>query len=86
MEPWRQVDPIGRFKDFLIAQGHWDAERDAALVGEIEQRFRAAVVQAEGVSAPPIESMFDDVYEKLPWHLVEQRAQLVAGPRAPGAH
>jgi 2-oxoisovalerate dehydrogenase E1 component alpha subunit len=30
--------------------------------------------------------MFDDVYERPPWHLVEQRNELLAGPRAPGAH
>jgi hypothetical protein len=27
--------------------------------------------------------MFDDVYEKAPWHLSEQRAELLRGPRAP---
>ncbi len=35
---------------------------------------------------PSLESMFDDVYAKVPWHLAEQRAELVAGPRAPGTH
>lgn len=86
MEPWRQVDPIGRFKDFLVAQGHWDKEREAELIADIEVRFRDAVAQAESVPLPPLESMFDDVYEKLPWHLVEQRAQLLAGPRSPSSH
>ncbi len=35
---------------------------------------------------PSLESMFDDVYAKVPWHLAEQRAELVGGPRAPGTH
>jgi hypothetical protein len=30
--------------------------------------------------------MFDDVYEKAPWHLVEQRAELLTGPRPSGGH
>lgn len=86
MEPWRQLDPIGRFKDFLVARGHWDMEREQELVSDIERNFRDAVASAETVGPPELQSMFDDVYEKLPWHLVEQRAQLLAGPRAPGSH
>ncbi|MGC4069827.1 MAG: thiamine pyrophosphate-dependent enzyme [Polyangiaceae bacterium] len=86
MEPWRQMDPIGRFREFLVAKGHWDDERETQLLAEIEQRFRDAVLAAESAPPPQLESMFDDVYERLPWHLVEQRAQLIAGPRAPSAH
>jgi 2-oxoisovalerate dehydrogenase E1 component alpha subunit len=86
MEPWKFVDPISRFREFLIGQGHWDLEREAAWLADVEQRFRSAVELAESAPPPPLESMFDDVYEKLPWHLVEQRAQLLAGPRAPSGH
>jgi 2-oxoisovalerate dehydrogenase E1 component alpha subunit len=28
--------------------------------------------------------MFDDVYASLPWNLKEQKAELLAGPRAKG--
>ena len=31
-----------------------------------------------------MESMFEDVFATLPWHLEEQRAELVNGPRAKG--
>jgi len=83
MEPWRQLDPIQRFRVHLASRGFWDEERERALVADIDRRFRDAVVTAESTPPPALESMFDDVYEKLPWHLVEQRAELVAGPRAP---
>jgi TPP-dependent pyruvate/acetoin dehydrogenase alpha subunit len=83
MEPWRQLDPIQRFRVHLVSRGFWDEERERALVADIDRRFRDAVVTAESTPPPALESMFDDVYEKLPWHLVEQRAELVAGPRAP---
>jgi TPP-dependent pyruvate/acetoin dehydrogenase alpha subunit len=53
---------------------------------DIDQRFRAAVKVSEEASPPSLESMFDDVYEELPWHLREQREQLVKGPRAPKSH
>jgi 2-oxoisovalerate dehydrogenase E1 component alpha subunit len=85
-EPWRQVDPNRRFKDHLIAQGFWDEERDQAWMSEVDRRFQSAVANAEGAEPPALESMFDDVYEKPPWHLVEQRAELLAGPRAPARH
>jgi pyruvate dehydrogenase E1 component alpha subunit len=83
MEPWRQLDPIQRFREHLYADGYWDAEQDKTLVHEIDRRFREAVAHAESTAPPALESMFDDVYEKPPWHLVEQRAELLAGPRAP---
>ena len=30
-----------------------------------------------------LESLFEDVYAELPWHLKEQRDQLLSGARAP---
>jgi pyruvate dehydrogenase E1 component alpha subunit len=85
-EPWRQLDPNQRLQEHLLARGLWDGSRETALAAELEARFREAVALAESAGAPPLESMFDDVYEKPPWHLVEQRAQLLAGPRAPSGH
>ncbi|HEY5961619.1 MAG TPA: pyruvate dehydrogenase (acetyl-transferring) E1 component subunit alpha [Polyangiaceae bacterium] len=86
MEPWRQLDPLQRFKEHLMAQGNWDEACQLDLVSDIDRRFREAVTNAESANPPPLESMFDDVYEKLPWHLIEQRAELLAGPRAPSSH
>jgi len=83
MELWAQVDPIERFQQLMITKGIWDAQRDVALREDIDERFRQAVAKAEVCAPPPLETMFDDVYEKLPWHLAEQRAELLAGPRAP---
>jgi len=39
---------------------------------------------AEKTAPPSIDSMFEDVFAELPWHLVEQREQLRRGPRAKG--
>jgi pyruvate dehydrogenase E1 component alpha subunit len=83
MEPWRQIDPIQRFREYLVARNLWDDERQQSLIEDIERRCRDAVANAESAPPPALESMFDDVYAKLPWHLVEQRAELLAGPRAP---
>ena len=86
LESWAARDPLERVRDYLAKKGLWDAARQSALVEEIDARFRDAVTIAERTPAPPLESMFDDVYQTPPWHLVEQRQQLLAGPRAPSAH
>jgi TPP-dependent pyruvate/acetoin dehydrogenase alpha subunit len=56
------------------------------LIAEIDQGFRAAVAISEQTPPPSLESIFDDVYQKPPWHLQEQKAELLRGPRAPSAH
>ena len=58
----------------------------SGLIAEVDQRFREAVSVAERTAPPPLDSIFEDVYERPPWHLNEQRAELLSGPRAPGAH
>ena len=86
VETWAARDPLERVRDYLTRRGLWDAAKQSALIEEIDARFRDAVTIAERTPAPPLESMFDDVYATPPWHLAEQRQQLLAGPRAPSSH
>ena len=86
LEQWAARDPIERVRDYLTKKGAWNDEREHALVAEIDARFKEAVSIAERTPGPPLESMFEDVYAVAPWHLVEQRQQLLAGPRAPSSH
>ncbi len=86
VEAWAARDPIERVKRYLEQRGVWSAAEEAHLTADIDTRFREAVAIAEKTPQPSLESMFDDVYAKVPWHLAEQRAELVAGPRAPSAH
>jgi 2-oxoisovalerate dehydrogenase E1 component alpha subunit len=64
----------------------WDDRKEQALIAEIDQRFRATVAVSEKTPPPSLESMFEDVYEKPPWHLQEERAELLRGSRAPSPH
>jgi 2-oxoisovalerate dehydrogenase E1 component alpha subunit len=86
LEPWTSRDPLGRVRAYLEKHNQWDGAAEERLIAEVDQRFREAVAAAERTPPPPLDSMFDDVYERPPWHLVEQRNELLAGPRAPGAH
>jgi pyruvate dehydrogenase E1 component alpha subunit len=83
---WAARDPLERVRGYLTSRGAWSDADDAALRADIDARFREAVTIAEKTPQPPLESMFEDVYAKVPWHLAEQRAELLAGPRAPNPH
>lgn len=86
LEAWAARDPIERLRTWLTEQGLWSDAEEKALAADIDQRFRDAVAVAERTPPPPLESLFDDVYQTVPWHLAEQRAELLGGPRAPNAH
>ncbi|WP_026091439.1 3-methyl-2-oxobutanoate dehydrogenase (2-methylpropanoyl-transferring) subunit alpha [Blastomonas sp. AAP53] len=78
---WPLGDPIHRLKSHVIGLGIWDEERHAAMDLELAEMVKAATKQAEknGVLGhgmhQPFETMFEDVFEELPWHLQEQMAQ-----------
>ncbi|HTQ07140.1 MAG TPA: pyruvate dehydrogenase (acetyl-transferring) E1 component subunit alpha [Polyangiaceae bacterium] len=86
VQAWAARDPIERVRSYLVARGAWSDADERNLKADIDARFRDAVAIAEKTPPPALESMFDDVYAKVPWHLAEQRAELVAGPRAPSPH
>ena len=83
---WLASDPIHRLKAHLKARGLWNEAREEALVAEVDRAFREAVASAESEPAPPLESMFQDVYAERPWHLAEEFQELAAGARVLRAH
>lgn len=86
LESWQKRDPIERLREYLGKKGLWGGSDEVNLTAEIDRQFREAVAAAENTHPPELTSMFDDVYAKPPWHLVEQRAELLSGPRAPATH
>ena len=78
---WPLGDPIHRLKQHCIVLGIWDEERHAAMDLELAEMVKQATKEAEknGVLGhgmhQPFETMFEDVFEELPWHLQEQMAQ-----------
>jgi 2-oxoisovalerate dehydrogenase E1 component alpha subunit len=81
---WPLGDPVVRLKAHLIALGEWDEERHAAMDLELAEAVKAAQKEAEknGILGhgmhQPFESMFEDVFEDMPWHLREQVAEMQA--------
>ncbi len=81
---WPLGDPIARLKAHLVAIGEWDEERHTAQDLELAETVKAASKAAEknGILGhgmhQPFETMFEDVFEEMPWHLKEQSAQMMA--------
>ena len=81
---WPLGDPIARLKAHLVAIGEWDEERpvaqDLALADTVKAASKAA--EKNGILGhgmhQPFETMFEDVFEEMPWHLKEQSAQMMA--------
>ena len=87
---WPLGDPIARLKQHLIVIGEWDEERHAAQDRELAEYVRAQQKEAEknGILGhglhQPLDSLFDGVFENMPWHLREQQAQMIAEEEASG--
>jgi 2-oxoisovalerate dehydrogenase E1 component alpha subunit len=78
---WPLGDPIARLKQHLIHLGAWDEARHNQFEAELVERVRAAAKEGEAVgtlgkSKPPVSEMFEGVFEKPDWRVLEQRREL----------
>lgn len=69
---WKKKDPIDRFRKYLIANGHWDEERDQALFEEREEFVKEIFVKVEKSGLVPLEEVFDYIYAEKTDNLVSQ--------------
>ncbi len=82
-EEWPLGDPVMRLKRHLVALGEWSAGQHEAMDRELVDEVRAATKEAEknGILGHglhhPFHTMFEDVFEELPWHLEEQAGQAI---------
>ncbi len=85
---WPLGDPVDRLKSHLIGGGEWDEERHTALVSELANyvKLQQKTAEKNGVLGHglhhPFETMFEDVFEEMPWHLREQCDQMLAEQRS----
>ncbi len=70
---WQKKDPLDRLRRHVVLLGLTDDARDTALDDELNLEIAAAVKEVEDLPPPDRASMFEDVYETLPWNLREQR-------------
>lgn len=81
---WPLGDPMERLKAHLISEGAWDEERHDALKKAMDDEVKATQKLAEknGILGhgmhQEFETMFEDVFEEMPWHLKEQMEMSLA--------
>jgi 2-oxoisovalerate dehydrogenase E1 component alpha subunit len=81
-EKWPLGDPVERLKKHLILLDEWTEEQHQTQADELADMVKRNQKEAEanGILGhglhQPLETMFEDVFEHLPWHLKEQAVEL----------
>jgi pyruvate dehydrogenase E1 component alpha subunit/2-oxoisovalerate dehydrogenase E1 component alpha subunit len=73
---WASRDPLARLRFHLAHFGRVSDDLDAAIDREFAVRLAAAIDEVEPLPGTPVESLLDDVYAVMPWHLREQLEEL----------
>ncbi len=72
-EEWKEKrDPVDRVRNYMIAQDLWSEEKEEQLREELQERILETVKKVESAPDPPVETMFEDVYDTMPDHIREQ--------------
>lgn len=83
MEKWTDLlqkvsNPIHRLEKYLTRQGLITPEKTEKLRNDAKLSVRESLKAANILLKPSIDNMFEDVYEKVPAHIEEQRQELKA--------
>ncbi|MDE2040585.1 MAG: pyruvate dehydrogenase (acetyl-transferring) E1 component subunit alpha [Elusimicrobia bacterium] len=73
---WRAKDPIERLERFLRARGLWDDEKGRRLAERTRAWIDEEIAAYEAFPPPNPLDMFSFNYDRAPWMLREQRAEL----------
>lgn len=84
VEVWKARDPLARYRKYLIAEGELSEKEDERQKAELTELVADAVKRAEARPNPAAETLFDDVYAQRPWHLEEQKQELLTHLAASG--
>jgi TPP-dependent pyruvate/acetoin dehydrogenase alpha subunit len=77
VEPWIKRDPLLRFRNFLTKRDLWNEGAEEQAQEEIRGAIQSAISKSEGLSHPDLSSLVEDVFYAVPWHLEEQRAEIL---------
>lgn len=84
VEVWKKKDPVERLRSRLVALNAWNSAQDKALQAELLEEVNTAIKEAESLPPPSIATLFEDVYQGEPWHLKEQRTELLESMKRHG--
>lgn len=84
-EDWQRRDPLDRFREWLRGQELWTQAYEDGLKEDLQAQIAAAVEAAESTPPPGVETLFTDVYARMPRLLEEQQEALLEQIRRSGA-
>jgi len=82
VQAWSSADPLLKLRRHLAWLNAWNEELETEWQATCDAEVKDCVRQAEEKPAPELRELFRDVYAEQPWHLKEQEALSLAGPRA----
>ena len=84
-EAW-EIEPMIRIRNYLMAQGLWDEQREQAMLVECGHEVDAAVETYLSTEKMPVTAMFDHMYDELPEAMQEQRENAIRFEGSGGGH
>lgn len=78
--------PVKRLGGYLRDHGLWSESMEEELQENARKEVMNAMRYAEAENKPPLRTLFSDVYDELPPHLVRQKAQLTEHMKKYGKH
>jgi TPP-dependent pyruvate/acetoin dehydrogenase alpha subunit len=72
VEEWGRKDPIRRYGGWLKKKGLLTDKDEAEASSSAREEVQRAVAACESAPPVPPESLVEDVYAEMPWHLSEQ--------------
>lgn len=83
---WERKDPVKRLRGYMKTRGIWSEQRENEIREAHNQAITRALEASESLGTPPLDSIFEEVFEEMPKHLVEQRAYLMQQARVKSPH
>jgi pyruvate dehydrogenase E1 component alpha subunit len=85
-EEWERRDPLNRLRSYMKHTGIYSEQAEKEIADKYNQQITDALAAVDSTPPPAIETMFDDVYEEIPWHIQEQKAWLMQQARTKSPH
>jgi len=83
---WEGQDPLVRFRKFLAHRDLWSESLEKEISEKHNDEISRVIAHSDEIGLPPVESLFEDVYEQVPPGLQEQRDYLLSQPRVRAPH
>jgi 2-oxoisovalerate dehydrogenase E1 component alpha subunit len=76
---WQEQDnPLTRLRIYLEDKNFWDADKERDMNKRNRKEVMTAMQTAESRPKPGFDELFSDVFDEVPQHLLEQKAELIA--------